>query len=198
MKKKPHKNQPPWRQALISFISIQSETGCRVGAEGQQIEPLSQGQYLGEGATHCNGGLDNNSLVEDMSDFGHSSGTGPLGGDNCYRLDLLDSSEERDTLVGAIHSLENTIAGHCHLLNRVKNRKDKPGSIAGKNAQRAMLACPCNHSQSQLATNTTSLPSSSKGAVRGDKASVHNICSLGYFLHMLSHCMCFRCLQFYN
>ena len=117
--------------------------------------------------------MDNSSAVEDMSDFGHE-GTGERererGLDDYCQPDLLEGEEGRDTLVGAIHSLEKTIAGHCHLLQRGKNRKDKSGSIVSTKRNDNGTSLTQSNSRPHLPTSQPPLTiSASKGAIRGDK-----------------------------
>lgn len=108
-------------------------------------------------------------MVEDMSDYGHGIGEFCQPG--------VEESEERDTLVGAIHSLEKTIAGHCHLLNR-KNRKDNPGSIKGsikvpRTDSPSALARPPSSNNVRNMVTTAPPVGGPKGAVRGDKVTVY-------------------------
>lgn len=165
------------------FISLRSEQDAEQERRGTN-RARNEGQYQGEGATHGSAGLmDDSSAVEDMSDYGGHGGSerAGRGEDFCSTPDLLEPGEDRDTLVGAIHSLEKTIAGHCHLLNRVKTRggKDKGGSFMGKPPRKdSAPGLVASNSRPQLATLSSPanpIISASRSAMRGDKVSTLRI-----------------------
>lgn len=75
---------------------------------------MDEGRYQGEGASAAD-------MVEDLSDFGH----GPPNYSSQLASDSIELDEgDRSNLIGAIRSLELTIAKHCHLLNRRIRPKD--------------------------------------------------------------------------